>query len=252
MDSINNFFSKGYGKLSNPSDAFPPPPPPPQPSRDRRHLLVVSSIFLLTLSLLFLLGALIHESTTEPPPESTNLLSSNVTSSILFVCRSTHHPDSCFHSIASSVNGSTTYPGDPVSILRLSLAVCSRELDKLSGSLAELGRGGSSNAGSRAAVEDCLAQIEDAASRVADSVRRIGVDGGIPNDDVMADVATWMSAAMTDGETCVDGLEESGSTAGADDQVKEGMRKAREYMSNSLAIAVNLKKIVREFDAELH
>ncbi|KAE8730732.1 hypothetical protein F3Y22_tig00002889pilonHSYRG00019 [Hibiscus syriacus] len=61
----------------------------------------------------------------------------------------------------------------------------------------------------------------------------------------MSDIQTWISAAMTDQDTCNDGLEEMGWTAG--DEVKSRARSFKESVSNSLAIAANMQNLAHKF-----
>lgn len=58
------------------------------------------------------------------------------------------------------------------------------------------------------------------------------------------DMKTWISAAMTDQETCLDGLEEMQSAF--KDEMKTAMEKSRELMSNSLAIIANMEMILNK------
>lgn len=51
-------------------------------------------------------------------------------------------------------------------------------------------------------------------------------------------------------QTCVDGLEEMGSTAV--DEVKMRVQRSKEYMSNSLAILSNMDSILEKFGLHLH
>lgn len=61
----------------------------------------------------------------------------------------------------------------------------------------------------------------------------------------ISDLQTWISAAMTDQDTCLDGLAEMGSTAVGDFKLK--VQKSQEYMSNSLAILNNIESLLQKF-----
>ncbi|XP_050120652.1 putative pectinesterase/pectinesterase inhibitor 26 [Malus sylvestris] len=77
-------------------------------------------------------------------------------------------------------------------------------------------------------------QVNDSASAM-----RVGPGEKALIGDKVNDIQTWISSAVMDQETCLDGLEEMGSTAV--DAVKSEMKKSMEYSSNSLAIAANFK-----------
>lgn len=61
----------------------------------------------------------------------------------------------------------------------------------------------------------------------------------------ISDIQTWVSAAMTDQDTCIDGLEETGSPAV--DELKTRMHKSQEYMSNTLAILNHIQSLYDKF-----
>lgn len=80
-------------------------------------------------------------------------------------------------------------------------------------------------------------------SRLNDSVSTV-TNGTVNLTDVeINDIQTWVSAALTDQETCVDGLEEAGFSLGTVDKVKKMMKKSNEYTSNSLAIVANIRNL---------
>ena len=110
-----------------------------------------------------------------------------------------------------------------------------------------------SNQGAAAAFSDCRSQIEDGVSRLNVSVvvMEVGLGGEkVLTETRIRDLQTWISAAMTDQETCLDGLEETGSTAL--DEVKTKMKKSQEYTSNCLAILANIHTLLRKFNMPLH
>lgn len=98
------------------------------------------------------------------------------------------------------------------------------------------------------ATRDCVGQLEDALSRLNDSVSAMGEKA--LSQAKVNDIQTWISSAVTDQETCLDGLEEMGSTAV--DKVKSKMKRSMEYTSNSLAIVANFKAILDKFHIPLH
>ena len=78
------------------------------------------------------------------------------------------------------------------------------------------------------ALRDCREQVDDAVSQLSESLRVmevVGVGAGerVSNVTVarMKDIWTWIGAALTDLDTCLDGLEEMGSTL--IDEVKDKM-----------------------------
>lgn len=241
MDSIN--VVKGYGKVNgnhveDEEDQVPKPHPKPKTTFVR--LVVISAVVLLSLLIGSLLGALLlHESTTESSRESPSLSAKSV---LRTVCNATRFPDSCFSSI-SALNGSPET--DPEVIFKLSLRVSIAELSKLSSSLKAMSL-------EEAALRDCLGQVEDALSQLNDSVSAMEVGPGekVLTEAKIRDVQTWISGAVTDQETCLDGLQETQSTPL--DEVKKKMQRSNEYTSNSLAIVANIHTILDNLHMPLH
>jgi pectinesterase inhibitor-like protein len=120
----------------------------------------------LTLGSLF--GLLVHEYTTEPPESP----SSNSADSIIIkaVCNVTRYPDSCFSTITSLSSSSSPKPTDPEAIFKLSIRVSIAELSNFKTIISNLNEAG--------AMVDCQSQIEDALSRLNDSVVAMEVGTG--------------------------------------------------------------------------
>lgn len=89
-------------------------------------------------------------------------------------------------------------------------------------------------------------------SGLSDSVSamEVGAEGKVLTAEKVNDLQTWISAAMTDQETCADGLEEMGETVV--DEVKRRMQKSKELMSNSLAILAKMETLLEKFHLKMH
>ncbi|TKY73399.1 Pectinesterase 3 [Spatholobus suberectus] len=229
MDSLKMF--KGYGKLEHDQhhleDQQYRNSPKPKSSKPFVATLSILAILFLTFTLAFAIASLIHHTTAE----SQQLLDS--AESIRVVCNVTRFPDACLAAIAPSRNAT-----DPLAILALSLRASIHALRSLASAIgATEGR----------AVADCRDQLDDGLSRLNDSLSAAAA----LTDARVADVQTWVSAAATDQQTCLDGLEEVGDVA-ALKEVKNLMKRSTEYTSNSLAIVANIHNLLRQFHMTLH
>lgn len=243
MDSIN--FFKGYGKVNNPAGNQQP-----APNRRRRVLLAASLAVFLTVIVGAMIGALIHESATEPTEqEEQQNPASDSGESLKTVCSVTQYLDSCISSI-SALNDPPK--SDPVHFFNLSLQASQRELAGLS-SLPKALISKSNDPRAESALSDCVKMFDDSLSQVNRSAElmKVAVRPGekLLTEMRISDMQTWISAAMTDQETCLDGLDEMGSTAV--DEVRARVHKSSEYMSNSLAILNNLKSLVEKFGLKM-
>lgn len=81
----------------------------------------------------------------------------------------------------------------------------------------------------RSAYEDCLELLEDSVDHIANSLTSVG-----RNTNKREDVLTWLSAALTNQDTCMDGFE--GVTGTVKDRMVTNLRDVSELVSNSLAL----------------
>lgn len=236
---------KGYDRLPNPNNENHPSTTATTHKPSPRNRLITAAIsvtLLLTLTLAALILALVHESTTEPPDSPAESLTA--------VCSVTPHPTLCFNSINNN-NDSSLALTDPELIFALSLKVSFNELKNLA-SLPQTLISKTNDARSESALGDCGSLFSDAAGQLGDSVKAVEVGPGekVLDEVKIGDLNAWISAAMTCEETCLDGLEEVGSTVVG--EVRERVQRSKEYLSNSLAILANIQTLLHKFHLALH
>lgn len=231
MESIN--FAKGYGKV-NPAEDNPDSPP------NRRRLIAFSLAVFLTLAIAALISVLIHESAANSDGSEQSQLASNSADSLKTVCSVTRYPDSCISSI-SPLNSPPS--NNPFQFFNLSLHASLLEVSSLKSQLPE--------PIAEPAMKDCAELFDDGASQLGRSAESICVGPGekLLTEMRISDLQTWISAALTDLDTCLDGLEEMGSTAVGEWKVK--VQKAKECISNTLAILNNMQSLFQKFGLKL-
>lgn len=242
MDSLGIF--RGYCKVERNIENSQPNPNFSLIHAQKRSVTIITVSFalVLTLILCLLVVALINESNSESE------FFESSSSAIKAVCSVTRHPDSCFSSLSSA----NAPAADPELIFLLSLRVAANELSKLSSLRGKLKSQDQVNGtGSEPALGDCWELFEEAVSGLKDSVSAMVMEGEkLLTEKKIGDMKTWISGAMTDQETCLDGLEEARSTA--IDEVKVAVHKSGEYTSNSLAILANMDALLHKFNLNLH
>nr|GEY20772.1 putative pectinesterase/pectinesterase inhibitor 24 [Tanacetum cinerariifolium] len=140
--------------------------------------------------------------------------------SIKAVCDTTLYPDTCYSSIAPLANKTRLQPEE---ILKLSVVVAINELSKAS-TLPEL--------------KNCSELFDLALDHLNDTLSATDVDLkslGSLFDDIM----TWLSAAGTFQQTCIDSLEE---------HVAGHLQTSTELTSNSLAITKGFSNVANSFN----
>ncbi|KAF8109854.1 hypothetical protein N665_0090s0036 [Sinapis alba] len=90
------------------------------------------------------------------------------------------------------------------------------------------------------AVADCVEEIGDSVSELQDSLRELDSNNYKDSSKfqmVMSDVKTWVSAALTNDDTCMDGFDEgAGAKAVVKDLVRRHVIKVARMTSNALAL----------------
>ncbi|XP_031501893.1 21 kDa protein-like [Nymphaea colorata] len=159
---------------------------------------------------------------------------------IIAACRVTLYPRLCFKSLqvfATNINRNQHR------LSHVSFAVSLFHVNRTLGTISSMstttwnGRG-------QGALKDCIEILADSVYQIENSMRELRI---ISRGDVMfhvGNIQTWMSAALTDEDTCADGFD------GVDGRLKftirRMMRKLERLTSNSLAIfntyATNITK----------
>lgn len=87
------------------------------------------------------------------------------------------------------------------------------------------------------AVTDCVEEIGDSVISLQDSIREldsINYKDSVKFEMVMSDVETWVSAALTDDDTCMDGF--SSIKTVVKDLVRRHVVEVARLTSNTLAL----------------
>ncbi|KAF8081848.1 hypothetical protein N665_0862s0012 [Sinapis alba] len=251
MDSVQSF--KGYGKVDEAQDVALK-----KNTRKRLILLSISGVILVLVIIAAVVAAVVHnknKNSTEPtpsppPPELTP------STSLKTICSVTRYPESCFYSISKLPASNTT---DPEILFKLSLKVIVDELDGISDLPEKLSKE-TKDERIKSALRVCGEMIEDALDRLNDTVSVVDDDGSkkILNSSMVEDLNTWLSATVTDHETCFDSLDElaQNKTEYANSTItqnlKSAMSRSTEFTSNSLAIVAKILAALSDFGIPIH
>ncbi|CAK7355790.1 unnamed protein product [Dovyalis caffra] len=87
-----------------------------------------------------------------------------------------------------------------------------------------------------AAMLDCVEEVGDSVYELQRSMEEMGHAGGSNFTMVMSDVETWVSAALTDDDTCLDGFAEEAMNKKVKAIVKRHIQRIARLTSNALAL----------------
>ncbi|KAI3521307.1 hypothetical protein L1887_10769 [Cichorium endivia] len=238
MDTKQSF---SYGKVDHGEEqAFR------RKSRKRIVIIIISIVLLLAVIVGAVAGTVIHKRNNDKDSgDQDQLLSAQ---SIKAVCTQTRYPESCYTSISAADKSNTT---DPEELFKLSLQVALDSLSALS-SLPDTLLSTTNNQNDKEALKICGTVLDDAIDNLHDSISSMDVKSGenMLSPQKVDDLRTWLSASLTNQETCLDSLEEMNSTFLL--QVKSQMENSTEYTSNSLAIVTKLSGILANLHIPIH
>ncbi|KAI9093876.1 hypothetical protein K1719_026874 [Acacia pycnantha] len=246
MHSVNSF--NRYGKPDEAENQLFR-----QKTRKRMIILIVSSIVLGVLVVTAVAGTLIHKHDTPSSYSAPSSPELTPASSIKAVCDVTRYPNSCISGISSHPSYSNTT--DPEMLFMFSLRVAIDELSKLAAYPTKL-RGSEKDQSIQMALDVCGNVLEDAVDRLNDSISLLELGGGeaILTPEKIDDLRTWLSATVTDQETCLDAIEELNSTVAQEilRDMRTAMENATESSSNSLAIVTKILRVLAKVHLPLH
>ncbi|KAF5184980.1 Pectinesterase/pectinesterase inhibitor [Thalictrum thalictroides] len=210
---------------------------PARTTNNSTKLILFSSFsVILLLTTIVSAGFLIHFRT----GSSHNPIRIKTTMAISNTCSRTHYPSLCTNSllnIPDSLNATESQ------LVHISLSTTLRRMN-----LALYGASAIANTQmgtrERSAFEDCLELLEDSMDHITRSLK-YSTGSETNKASSREDVTTWLSAALTNQDTCMEGFE--GVSGTVKDQMVQNLRDVSELVSNSLAIyAISSKN--KDFD----
>ncbi|KAJ1402356.1 Pectinesterase inhibitor domain [Sesbania bispinosa] len=157
------------------------------------------------------------------------------TDNVRDACRVTRYPDLCMRSLAPFSNSAGTSPSKWA---RAGVSVTIGEVKNVQAYLANLKRHGHVKGRNRVALSDCVETFADALDELH---RSLGVLRRLSRSTFgtqMGDLNTWISAALTNEDTCLDGFQ--GKKGRKIKLLQNRVLKAYYITSNALALVNKL------------
>ncbi|KAE8705450.1 endoglucanase 8-like [Hibiscus syriacus] len=152
-------------------------------------------------------------------------------------CSATLYPDVCYSSLSRYSNA---IQQNPARLARAAIGVTLSKARNLAVYVSKISREADYGADTRtsAALHDCYSNMGDAVDEIRGSLKQMRQTVAPGSESFrfqMGNVQTWMSAALTDEETCTDGLEDVAEGAMKIEVVKRAA-KVKKLTSNALAL----------------
>ncbi|WVZ78555.1 hypothetical protein U9M48_026247 [Paspalum notatum var. saurae] len=163
-------------------------------------------------------------------------------------CRATQFPSVCVQSLAS-YGGSPSPPRSPRELARAALSVSADRARAASAYVGRLCAGKGSGVAAKGAgkaaagpVRDCMENLADSVGHLRDAAQEMGGAGMAGRAATpafkwhLSNVQTWCSAALTDENTCLDGLASRGVDAATRAAIRGKVVEVAQVTSNALAL----------------
>ncbi|EXB90904.1 21 kDa protein [Morus notabilis] len=168
--------------------------------------------------------------------------STNGTDFIRTSCVTTLYPDVCFTALSRYA---AAVQRNPEQLARVAISVSLAKVKHVAAYVSNVSRQADYGANPRAAaaLHDCFSNFGDAVDEIRGSLRQMrhlnvggtGAGGGESFRFQMSNVQTWMSAALTDQETCTDGFQDV-ADGPLKKEVCDRATEVKKHTSNALAL----------------
>ncbi|KAF8380465.1 hypothetical protein HHK36_027951 [Tetracentron sinense] len=189
----------------------------------------------LTLPLLLILLSILHIATTAQST-STVPKRSGATDFIKASCRTTRYPALCVQSLSVFA---TAIQRSSRQLAHTALSVSLSRARSATVFVSKMARIKGMKGREYEAVKDCVDNMGDSVDRLSRSLRELGHMGGAGGQDFMwhiSNVQTWVSAALTDESTCVDGFAGRAMDGRVKASIKGRVVNVAQVTSNALAL----------------
>ncbi|CAN0922536.1 Probable pectinesterase/pectinesterase inhibitor 34 [Linum grandiflorum] len=226
-----------YGRLG-PADATisgtttaASPHPLPPPSSRKRKLIILSLLSLALITASAVSAGLLVAARSRGPGPLDPTRHRRPSQAISRTCTKTRYPALCVNSLTEFPGSLTADEGDLVHIsFNMTLQHLNRALYLSSSMSSSLP---TDDELARSAYDDCLELLDDSIDALSRSLSAVAVGGG--GGATTTDVSTWLSAALTNQDTCAEGLADVKSGA-AKLEMEGKLKDLTELISNCLSI----------------
>ena len=135
---------------------------------------------------------------------------------------------------------------DPTQQAQAAISASLAAARNVSFTVSDMAKSGGLKPREAAAVKDCMVTVRASVDELQRSLRALkgaaAADGGkrAVVVDQMKDVQTWVSAALTDETTCMDGFADGGMDGGVKETIRDQIVKVARLISNALALVGDL------------
>ncbi|XP_076953110.1 21 kDa protein-like [Bidens hawaiensis] len=154
-------------------------------------------------------------------------------------CASVTYPALCEQSLSPFAN---SIQSSPAQLARTALAVSLKRSQSTQAYLNKLKKINGLKPRERSAIGDCLEEVSDSLDRVSKSIKELKNCDKVKGQEFifhMSNVQTWVSSALTDENTCMDGFGGRAMEGRVKSSVRAQITSVAHVTSNALALVNN-------------
>ncbi|KAL2244288.1 UNVERIFIED_CONTAM: putative pectinesterase/pectinesterase inhibitor 28 [Sesamum indicum] len=161
-------------------------------------------------------------------------ISAGSTKAVQNICAPTDYQDTCEQSLS---NANTT---DPKELIKAAFEFTEKNIgDVIKNS--PLFKEAANDDGTKQALAICQEVLDTAIDDLKRSFDKVGEFDALKANEYLEDLKTWLSAVITNHETCIDAFENTTGDTG--EKMKNVLQTARQMSSNGLAMVSNMSSI---------
>ncbi|XP_043718086.1 pectinesterase inhibitor 7-like [Telopea speciosissima] len=148
-------------------------------------------------------------------------------------CGVTLYPDLCFQTLSAYA---TSVHGSPRRLAQVALKVSLRSDRSSSDRVVSLSKENEMSPREAAAVADCVEMIGDSMDELQQSLKEMKHLSGPDFYQKLSNIQTWVSAALTNEDTCMDGFEGDAMNGNIKNIIRNCILNVAQLTSNALAL----------------
>ena len=149
-------------------------------------------------------------------------------------CTKTDYPTLCFSSLSAYA---PTIQTSPKQLAESAISVSLDNTRSTSTMIRSMSKGQGTSTREKEAMSDCMETLEDSMEELKQSLQAMGELRGKDMKLHMNDIQTWVSAALTDENTCMNGFTNNEiKDGGVNNKVRSQVVKVAQLTSNALAL----------------
>lgn len=172
-------------------------------------------------------------------PISTASSSQTYTTYIKTSCNSTLYQQLCYNSLSPYAS---KIKGDPKKLCKTALSIALQAASNASTTVSNLQKQKTLTSYEAQVVKDCIVNVKDSIDEINQSLQAMDHLNGSDKEFQLSNIKTWVSAALTDENTCTDGFEKGQKVSAAvKNKIRNSILVVARLTSNALALINKLK-----------